>query len=674
VPPERERPAVLGLIGAVLRRRVHIDAAEAGAFGLVAAAVCTWIASAFVDMASSVMAGAVIGGTCAVALFWFRRRCHTSIDVAHAIETLRPNARNLVITAEELHRHPQRASEWMTLRVTEDASRAVQGLAAATVAPGRRAVLSVCGALAVCLGLSLLPSVQQTQTAVVDLARSVAAAVVPSLASTLTVTVHPPPYSELPEQTLKDPDRLEVLEGSRLDFAFSGPQTRLRQGTVLLGTLRTGEQPLAVVARDSGYFALEQDDSDKSTRLIALTVLRDRSPVVKIEQPARDLLLPTADRAIPIRITASDDLGLATLELRYTKVSGSGEQFEFREGTLPLRLHRGSAREWSADSQMALAQLELQPGDSLVYRAVGHDRRPGDIGLGASDTFFVEIAGPGQVPLEGIEMPPDEERYALSQQMIVLKIERLKARERNLPREALVEEAALLAAEQRSVRANFVFLLGGHVEDEEVEAEQSTEIAEGRLQNTARRDINAAIGHMTRAEQGLVAATTSAALPPARAAVEALQRAFGRSRYLLRTLQSRTPLDPARRLTGNISTAAPWWRTASEPEQRPGDAVRRLLADLVQAYGSLESPRGTSIRFDRLAEEALAVNPASPHWQQIARAIANAHRSNSANARPILDEVIQQISRDAGAGLVPDVRIAVPTSPLERAWRGGIPR
>ena len=59
-----------------------------------------------------------------------------------------------------------------------------------------------------------------------------------------------------------------------------------------------------------------------------------------------------------------------------------------------------------------------------------------------------------------------------------------------MAREAAVEQAGLIAAEQRSVRANFIFLLGGDVEDEEEEAAQSTEISEGRLTNTARREID----------------------------------------------------------------------------------------------------------------------------------------------------------------------------------------
>ena len=148
-----------------------------------------------------------------------------------------------------------------------------------------------------------------------------------------------------------------------------------------------------------------------------------------------------------------------------------------------------------------MSRLGLAPGDAMIYRIVGRDERPGEAGLASSETFFIEVAGPGQVALAGFELPPDRERYALSQQMIVLKLERLRAREQAIDRATLEQEVGNIAAEQRAVRANFVFLMGGEVEDEEAEAEHSHEIQEGRLENTARREIVDAIQHMGRSKR-----------------------------------------------------------------------------------------------------------------------------------------------------------------------------
>ena len=491
-------------------------------------------------------------------------------------------------------------------------------------------------------------------------------------AGSIVVTVRPPSYAQLAETSVRDPQRLDVLEGSLVTLSTSARTSRsVRFGTQSLGVLADGGSAIQFMARDSGYFAVESP-RDGRRELILLSVTPDRAPSVKIEQPARDLLLADTDRHVQVKISASDDLGLRALELRYTKISGAGEQFEFQEGTLPIRLERGTVREWHADGAIALRSLALMPGDAVIYRAVAMDRRPGEGGLNTSDTFFIEIAGPGQVPVEGVDMPPDQDRHALSQQMVVLKIERLKAGEKSMAREAAVEQAGLIAAEQRSVRANFIFLLGGHVEDEEEEAAQSTEISEGRLMNTARRDINAAIREMTKTEQGLVAVDTSVALVAARAAVTALQRAFGHSRYFLRTVAVRSRVDPSRRLTGNLAGAATWRREAAAASEREGSAARSLLGDLFLLSNAIGARSADRASIDRLAERALTIDPASPTWQDVARRMGDLTKAlgRPADASRLMEDITRIVAREADRGLLPRTALADRPTPLQRAWEG----
>ena len=669
--PDDAKRSVDALIEQVRARRTFVDAVESVAVAVGLAAALGWVAEGMISAPAGRVAAGFVGVGIGSVLFLRRRRWHTTAAAALFIERFRPEIRNSVITAEELRRHPERASSWMHDLVDLQASRSVAGITADVIVTSKRAVIVGVAAVALAIVTLMLPNVHDAAEAGASLGRKAVAVVMGRTAWTLTVSVQPPVYSGLSARTLVDPDRVEVLEGTRLTLTTTaGTSMRVRFRTTAMGTLAHGKA-LEHVARDDGYFAI--DDEGGTTRLLPLAVVRDTAPTVKIDKPARDVLLPRADGSIPLRISAADDLGLSSLELRYTRVSGSGEQFEFQEGTLPLAITRGSGRDWRADAEMPLARLNLAAGDSLVYRAVARDGRPGDAGVGASDTFFVEIAGPGQVPLEGIEMPPEEERYALSQQMIVLKIERLKARAPTLTREALSEESALLAAEQRSVRANFIFLLGGHVEDEEVEAEQSSEIAEGRLQNTARRDITQAIGHMTRAEHELVAASAPAALPPARAAVEALQRAFGRSRYLLRSLASRSRLDPSRRLSGSVTTAADWRRPVVPAPARDGDAARALLSSTIAAHDAFANGATSPADLSSLAERALSIDPSSQRFQDIARQLLRAHeqRRHPDEARKLLDTVIGELAAVTGSGLVDPAAIATPRSPLERAWRAG---
>jgi hypothetical protein len=392
---------------------------------------------------------------------------------------------------------------------------------------------------------------------------------------------------------------------------------------------------------ESTYLAIERAQPGGGERkLIPVVVTPDRAPSIRIEQPGKDLLLPDAQSDVAISAAATDDFGLTVLELRFTKVSGSGEQFEFREGTIPLALERSNPRSWQGRAALALSRMKLQPGDSLVYRVVGADARGGDAGSGSSDTFFVEIAGPGEVTVAGFELPPDRERYALSQQMIVLKIERLRRRESTMARDAVAREAADIGAEQRAVRSNFIFLNGGEIEDEEEEAAHSHEIQEGRLAHSARREIAEAIQFMGRAEKELAAVSTAGALPPAKAAVDALQRAFGRNRYILRSMPVRSRLDPARRLSGELQAAVDSKRPLHEASPEPTSiAARRLIGELLDLGPSImagDRGRVPAERLSAMAEEALAIGAGTSEWQGISASLLEL-RNALTGQRPAAD-------------------------------------
>ena len=670
-PDERPR-TVVGLLGAARQRRVALDGVLAVSAGIVTLVVVQWLSRPFLRPGVAISGAGLIAIAVTVCLIFRWRRQRTLPSLARHIETLRPRCLNLIVTAEELHRHPERASSWMSATVMERASQVVDDLRPVEVAPSRQAVVAALIATTAGIAAMVAPPVDRVASSVMSVARSVGNRAARDGSVRIVVMVRPPAYAQAEDKTLTDPHRLDVLQGSLLTLGMEGSGSRrVRFGAKALGVLSEGGGTLEMSARDSGYFAIEPTDGDGRT-LIVLSVTRDHAPSVRVEHPARDLLLPDAGRSIAVTVSATDDLGLGSLELRYMKMSGAGEQFQFNEGTIPLRLERGSPREWRAHTEIALPRLQLAPGDAIVYRAVATDRRPRADGLGASETFFIEIQGPGQASVEGVDLPPDEDRYAFSQQMIVLKIERLQARGTRV-----AEEAALIAAEQRTVRAYFVFLMGGHVEDEEEEAAQSTEISEGRLLNTARGDINAAIRDMTRAEQGLAALNTGAALAAARSAVNALQRAFGRSRYFLRTLSTRSRVDPSRRLTGNLAAASGWSRDRGTAAPVGGNPARSVLGELLDlsnavATGSLRDPAA----LDRLAERALAVDPSSSIWQDVSRRLLRARAvvNRPVEVTPMLDAIVTTVMHEADRALLPRSTLADDASPLLRAWEGRVRR
>jgi len=626
----------------IVRRTWIHHAMGSSTVALMAVAAGTVVGRMDLGLAAGLVAGGI--------MLWRGRLARTDAAAAKRIEDVLPGCRNVVITAEELLRHPNRASPWMRARVLDDAAEPARSVHVAQVVPLLRQVaffaLSACAVAALATGRGQTASQALRATiANVSNAGNVAA----SAPLRIVVTVTPPAYTGKPPRQERDPDRIDAIEGSSVRIAVSGPRSgwNVRSATGTLASSRlAGETIAETIAAESGYVVIEPLDQAAATedpRLIPIAVTRDRAPIVRVETPGRDLVLPNAKTPVAVAASASDDFGVHSLEIRYTKVSGTGEQFEFEEGTLPVTVTRESDVAWKAGGQIPIASLKLEPGDALVYRAVARDGRPDGRGLATSDTFFIEIAGPGQVALEGFEMPPDQERSALSQQMIVLKIQRLRVRERTMPPAALAEATASIAAEQRAVRANFIFLMGGHVEDEEVEAEQSNEIQEGRLQNAARDDVNRAITHMSRAEQALVAVDTASALAAARAAVDALQRAFGRSRYILRTIPVQSRVDPSRRLTGELSGAGDWRRDLEPPttDRETGEA-RNLLSRMLDVASAVRAGRTLDPAvFTSLAEQALAIDPGAAAWQDVARRLeAVRHSAPARDTTSHLSEAI----------------------------------
>lgn len=694
MPPEMHPPgsaaAVLdAALGRVMRRTWISDIARSAALAAVGGAVVSALLrprGTAVALVSALMAALLVFSLAV----WQGRGARSRRAAAARIESRHPDFRNVIITAEELRAHPARASAWMRERVIADAATRLRALHASDVVRLARPLMLCAAALAVWAAVILgIPG--RAATALTDAAgRLGGVRATGSSDVRLVAELRPPQYTNIAARELVNPERIEAIAGTVLVLRLvtGGDGWRIRFGTTAL-PLRRERDGLTteMVLSESGYFAIEPAGAASSSAadeprrvLVPVTVTPDRAPTIRIDAPGRDLLLPPSATQIPLLASATDDFALQSLEIKYTKVSGSGEQFEFEEGTLPLAVTRNSDQSWRGSARLAIDSLNMEPGDALVYRAVGRDRRPGEAGVATSDTFFVEIQGPGHVALDGIEMPPDEQRYALSQQMVVLKIERLRARQRSMPRADLEEASASIAAEQRSVRANFIFLMGGHVEDEFEEAEQSHEIQEGRLENSARKEISEAIHQMTLAEQGLTAIDTGRALPPAKAAVEALQRAFGRNRYILRTLAARSRIDPSRRLSGELDDASDWQRDVSPAAlDRITREARALLAQTLEMARALRTGGEVApARVGALAEQALRIDPGSAEWQSASGLLIRlrdgiAEERPSAEVMARLNDAIVPIVAAAQKGARdPQSGATAPAGALRRAWAGEV--
>jgi len=541
MPPDVRIAELLTHVSLRLRWQALARAATAGA----AAALLPFVITRHWPLAVAVV------GVVAGAYFWYTRRARQHPSAL--VEARLPECRNVLITASALLDRRLEAKPDVMAVVLDDAARRVANINPAALWPWLRPALGL-GVVAALWVVAITMPLARIAALVPG---TVAAATTLSV-SHVEILVTPPAYSGRAPETFSNAERITALTGSRARVMITASAS-----TVLVET-ESGRQPAAVAAdgrfvaevdiTTDGYVAITPGSDDGRTgarRLIGVTALPDRAPEVRVLEPGKDLFLREATARLTVRLQAEDDLGLRSLRLAYTKVAGAGESFTFAEGEVPVTMTRTSDRQWNATGVLPLDTMSLDIGDMVVYRGVAMDGRPGAAPV-ESDAFIVEIVSDSQAMAEGFSIDEQQDKYALSQQMVIIKTERLIAKASSMSKEAVIDEAMGLAAEQRSVRAEIVFMMGGEFEDEEVEAAHETELIEGRAVNSGRADLSRATRAMSRAAAQLTETDLKTALATERAALADMQRALSRRRFILRTLTQRGQIDDTRRLQGRL--------------------------------------------------------------------------------------------------------------------------
>ncbi|MBW3536051.1 MAG: DUF4175 domain-containing protein [Gemmatimonadetes bacterium] len=287
----------------------------------------------------------------------------------------------------------------------------------------------------------------------------------PASMGSLRWVVHPPGYTGLPPRPGREGEPLAALPGSGVELHGEGDA---RPPT--LRGLVVGGDTLAPAAASGGWSARWTVEPDQrgvqvevlddgrvvERRVVPLRVLRDRPPTVELLEPERDVMLATPTGVVPVRAVARDDFGVAELELRWVRSRGSGESFDFEEGTWAWDVQAEDDGARTGSRALRLAELDLAPGDVLHVRATATDRNGvTGPGRGVSATRQIRIAREDELSevTTLIGFPIQREREPLlSQRMIILLTEELQAEAAGMSRAALLDAAEDIADEQRRLR------------------------------------------------------------------------------------------------------------------------------------------------------------------------------------------------------------------------------
>ncbi len=623
------------------RARIRSIAHALAACGAAFAAVLILASLAWAVVAAVVAAGVMVA----------RSKRLTSIEAAHMIERNGAPLDNLVVTAVEVAEGARPIRPDILQEIERQAGERVATVDPARIVPLTQPALVAAAVLAGCIALGTTGG-ESIQTSLDALRET------PSTQDVFVpfvVRIYPPEYTRRPAQMLDDPVQITVIAGSSV-------------------RIESGQSPIKewIATRSEGLEIRPPGAS--AARFLSVVVVPDESPLLRIVTPGKDSAFVEPKGELAIAIESRDDLGLASLALKFTKASGGGENVEFAEGEIPLRIERQSAQQWSGRADLSLAALNLADGDIVVYRAIARDTNPAGAPV-QSDQYLIEIGKNAIVADAGFALPTDERKFAISQQMVISKTERLisEAKERgdaSLPGrsrgEGWLEQTRGIGTEQRMVRAEVVFLGGGEVEDEVEEAAHSNELAEGRLQNTGRAEMLRAINAMSRAEAQLNDGRAAEALVFEKQALEFLERALERRRYFLRTLPDRSRIDGTRRLTGERREARSWTRDQELAPAGTLELASRVMRDL-----SVAAATGAGIDAATAARVA-TIDPASKELQEAAVAIASA---STAEARiRAAQTAMQAITRHALKTLPSSTGLEFRSDPLAGAMSDELAR
>lgn len=262
----------------------------------------------------------------------------------------------------------------------------------------------------------------------------------PSVVS-VEAKVEPPAYTGLPSASVRNPERIEAWEGSRITLgvtanrpvaavAIDWPQ-RPKPVSAALGADRTkAEAPL--VAEVSGPFTLSLRDEQglMSTAAVPrrLVVRADAPPQVSV-QGAEARAQARADDRLRLEVVALDDVAVASVELHYSVVrphagtvvgegkGGAGET----SGHLAVEVPRLGTRSVRGEALLALGSLGLKPGDTVSYRVRVADNRPAPRGPN------VVWSPVGSLAIVAVAEPLLAQRGRAEREAIQAKLDALKA-------------------------------------------------------------------------------------------------------------------------------------------------------------------------------------------------------------------------------------------------------
>ncbi len=264
----------------------------------------------------------------------------------------------------------------------------------------------------------------------------------PPAVESLEVELSPPEYSGRPPRG-SDP-HIRALVGTRVKISgvANRPLTSawlcLEDGTENPADLSGSENRSVSVeftVQDSGAYWFKLVDRDgleggEENRWEIRAVI-DSPPRVTLEQPSANIFV-TPQATVPLRIAVNDDLAIQRIDLQFSRSDRADEsdsvvELYAREGGVPISPDRIAEGIEAGESRVVaedwkLAELELKPGLTLIFRGTATDYKPA---VGKSDPRRLTVITPEELT----ERIAERQAFIMAELSRVLKMQRAARRQ-----------------------------------------------------------------------------------------------------------------------------------------------------------------------------------------------------------------------------------------------------
>jgi len=315
----------------------------------------------------------------------------------------------------------------------------------------------------------------------------------------------------------------------------------------------------------------------RRSELYKFEIIRDEPPRITIRRPKPYTVVDFGDPTnIALDVQLRDDYGISDASVMVTISSGRGEAVKFKAQELRWNRPFGGAK-YELAKTLDLPALGLKPGDELYFYCRTRDNHGQET---KTETYIISLTDTAQLMgLEGMTMPTDvKPEFFRSERQIIIETEQLLRQQDTLAASVFKEKSNGLGIDQKLLRLRYGKFLGEEMEEGEVLADTASLGAFGDatkildvytdkhdnaedatyFEPAVKQQLKATLNEMWGAELRLRTFRPREALPYCYKALRLLKDLQQQSRaYVAKTGVRVTPLNPAKRLTGELAAISP---------------------------------------------------------------------------------------------------------------------